>query len=70
MSDDTPAQTAEWELVDGSGASIRQYRQRVPGGWLVVLQLDEQVSSCFLPDPEHAWRPPLKQGRKKGGFFA
>lgn len=59
-----------WEMVDSSGASIRQFRQRVVGGWLVVCTVDEQSTSLFVPDPNGEWDPPIKQGRKKSdGFF-
>ena len=63
------AYTAEWQLVDSSGAQIQQFRQRVPGGWLVLCSMGDATTSVFLPDPDEAWTPPIKQSRKLGGFY-
>ena len=30
------------------------FRAKIPGGWLVVLQIG-QASGTFVPDPEHKW---------------
>jgi len=61
--------TAEWEMVNSTGSNIRQFRQKVPGGWLVVCSMDESTASTFIADAGHTWDPPIKQGRKKGGGF-
>jgi hypothetical protein len=60
--------TGDWELVETTGG-VRQYRQRVFGGWLVFCQVDENASMTFLPDPNGEWNPPVKQGRKGGGYY-
>jgi len=71
MSDETRAEShdSEWEMVEGTGSSIRQFRQWVPGGWLVLCAIDETSSAVFLPDPDHLWRPPIKKSRKRSDFF-
>ena len=73
MSDETasegPAFTGEWDMIDGTMPSIRQFRQAVPGGWLVLCATDEGSSTTYLPDPNGEWQPPLKQSRKKSDFF-
>ncbi len=59
--------TAEWELIDSAtGATIQQFRQRVPGGWLVLCAMGAGTAMVHLPDPDGSWDPPLKQSRKKG----
>ena len=40
--------TAEWEMINSSGSNIRQFRQKVPGGWLVVCSMDESATSTFI----------------------
>ncbi|MBL4847138.1 MAG: hypothetical protein JKY65_16580 [Planctomycetes bacterium] len=64
-----PTYTGAWEMVDSSMPSIRQFRQSVPGGWLILCSTDEGSSTTFLPDAERAWQPPIKQSRKKSDFF-
>ncbi len=64
-----PEHPGEWELVDGTGSGIRQFRQRVVGGWLVLVALEESNSLAFVPDPDGAWKPPIKQSIKRDGFF-
>lgn len=61
--------SGEWQMVDSEGAQISLFRQRVPGGWLVVCSMNETATSSFVPDPDGSWDPPIKQGRKKGGSF-
>ncbi|MBX3472211.1 MAG: hypothetical protein KF878_35615 [Planctomycetes bacterium] len=56
----------DWELVETGGTSMQQFRQRVPGGWLVLCAMGDTSSMTFLPDPQGEWAPPLKQSRKKG----
>lgn len=68
MSDDAPKHKGEWELVDETGSGVRQFRQRVPGGWLVLVSLDGQTGVTFLPDPDHEWDPPIKRSRKRGFY--
>lgn len=66
---DKPAEkyTGEWELIDsGTGSTIQQFRQRVPGGWLVLCGMNSGTTMTFLPDADGSWDPPLKQSRKKG----
>lgn len=66
---DSPEHSAEWEMTDGSMSMIRQFRQRVPGGWLVLHVAENGSSSVFLPDPDHSWNPPIKVSRKRNDFF-
>ncbi|MCA8921095.1 MAG: hypothetical protein KDD82_04760 [Planctomycetes bacterium] len=67
--DEQPDYPGEWEMVEDTGAGIRQFRQRVHGGWLVLVSIEETSSTVFLPDPTHAWNPPIKQTRKRSDFF-
>jgi len=72
VSDDPkPEHPGEWELIEDTGSGIRQFRQRVHGGWLVLVAFEEASSATFLPDPDWAWSPPIKQSRNKraDGFF-
>ena len=66
---DEETYSAEWEMVDSGQAQIRQFRQRVPGGWIVLCNMEESTATTFVPDPDGRWTPPLKQGRKKGGYY-
>ena len=34
--DDAPQHPGEWEMIEDTGSGIRQWRQLVPGGWLVL----------------------------------
>lgn len=75
MSDETkPGWPGDWELVDmGSttAAGMLQMRQKVPGGWLVLVVASGTGAGSaltFLPDANHAWAPPLKQTRAKKQF--
>ncbi len=61
--------SAEWELVEATGAPVRQFRQKVAGGWLVVCAVEDTASAVFLPDPDYSWQPPIKQSRKRQGYF-
>ena len=62
--------SGEWQLVDATGAQmISLFRQKVPGGWLVMCGMNETAASSFVPDADWSWDPPIKQGRKKGGGF-
>lgn len=51
-----------WEKVDdkcmlpGVGW-VMLFRCRVPGGWLVVLEIVGNNSITFYPDPDHEWNP-------------
>jgi hypothetical protein len=56
----------EWELVETGGGLQQQFRQKVPGGWLVMCMIADSSSMTFLPDPSHEWNPPIKQSRKRG----
>ncbi|MEZ6185886.1 MAG: hypothetical protein R3F62_12860 [Planctomycetota bacterium] len=67
--DDAPQHPGEWEMIEDTGSGIRQWRQLVPGGWLVLVGLDEGNTAVFFPDPDHAWKPPIKQTRKRSGYF-
>ena len=62
---------ATWQLVESSGAPVQEFRQPVPGGWLVLVLPKAGGASClsFLPDPEGAWSPPIKTNRSKRGFY-
>jgi len=64
-----PQHPGEWELVEGTGSGIRQFRQRIAGGWLVLVALEESNSLAFVPDPAGDWRPPIKESRKRNDFF-
>ena len=61
-----PAWPGDWELIETGGTSLQQFRQRVPGGWLVMCAWSDSSTMTFLPDPAGEWSPPIKQSRKKG----
>lgn len=44
-----------WEQLATRGFGVRLWRARVPGGWLVRLQVCPATSVCFYADPEHHW---------------
>ena len=31
------------------------FRAKVPGGWLIQISKNLEVSAFFYPDPEHLW---------------
>jgi hypothetical protein len=64
--DDKTKWQGDWELVETGGTTLHQFRQRVPGGWLVMCAMNETASMTFLPDAAYVWNPPIKQSRKKG----
>lgn len=64
-----PTHPAEWELVEGTGSGIRQFRQRVFGGWLVLVALEDNATMTYLPDPDWKWAPPIKETRKRSDYF-
>jgi hypothetical protein len=64
-----PEFTGEWEMIDGSMPSIRQFRQRIPGGWLVLCAMEESTAMVIVPDATSDWTPPIKQSRKRGTAF-
>jgi len=40
------------------GSTLWSFRTKVPGGWLVAIQIDVNKGMAgltFLPDPEHGW---------------
>lgn len=43
------------------------WRAKVPGGWLVSLQVPHGTGLTFYPDPHHAWGHETEGGRKSGG---
>ena len=54
----------DWErigdsLFDGAKWGTATYRLKVPGGWLIMLWLQDTctgaLSTTFVPDPEHKW---------------
>ena len=65
-----------WSIIDTAGAPARVnvYRAKVPGGWLVLVNHEDQkerrssqgysygmgigTGVTFVPDPEHTWRTP------------
>jgi len=44
----------EWEKLEDEW--YESGRAKVPGGWLVVLDVEERITVVFVPDPEHAWK--------------
>lgn len=71
MADETQdeAKGGDWEMIDTTMSTIGQFRQRVPGGWLVLCTAEGGCTSTFLPDPDGAWSPPIKTSRKRNDFF-
>lgn len=67
--DDAPQHPGEWDMIEDTGSGIRQWRQLVPGGWLVLIGIDESNTAVFFPDPDHTWQPPIKVNRKRSDFF-
>ncbi len=48
------ASEVEWEEIKSSRYAMA--RARVPGGWLVCVDLNLRVAITFYPDPEHVWK--------------
>lgn len=45
--------TLVWEEIGEHAFDLE--RIAVPGGWLVRTAVNESVSICFYPDPQHLW---------------
>ena len=48
----------KWQRVIGPMTMIVLWRAKVPGGWLVCSQGDENrapAGLAFIPDPAHEW---------------
>jgi hypothetical protein len=51
-----PRSATTWETVAADEAGkMTTRRASVPGGWLVLVQIGEDVSLTFLPDAAHRW---------------
>ena len=51
-----PTSLLTWETVAADKATkMTTRRASVPGGWLVLVQIDEEISLSFLPDAGHRW---------------
>jgi hypothetical protein len=51
-----PSGLLTWETVAADKATkMTTRRAPVPGGWLVLVQIDEELSLVFLPDAGHRW---------------
>jgi hypothetical protein len=47
----------EWEVICYSNdGSFRTQRAKVFGGWIVTNRGENEVSSVFVPDPNHEWK--------------
>ena len=46
----------KWEEIGREGLVPRWvYRAKVPGGWLVAVELSKGGGITFVPDPDHDW---------------
>jgi hypothetical protein len=60
-----------WETVTADKTTkMTTRRASVPGGWLVLVQIDEEVSLAFLPDVGHQWSDDRSPSDVKPGKFA
>jgi len=50
--------SSNWEQVLGTRPKL--LRLSVPGGWLVTVSGGASYPVTFYPDPEHTWKPPIK----------
>lgn len=52
-----------WELLEESLETLTinslfrkiTLRAAVPGGWILMMSLNDRPTSTFVPDPEHLW---------------
>jgi hypothetical protein len=44
-----------WEQIDSVPANFTVYRAKVPGGWLISINLHDGQGLTFYPDPNHEW---------------
>lgn len=45
----------DWKDVKSSGIMTRTRRAKVPGGWLVAIEISNGIGLTFYPDSEHKW---------------
>lgn len=62
--------TLIWEQLTSDRDDYRVARAAVPGGWLVVAEIDlfeeTRSSGCiFLSDPNHEWSQVVTPGKNK-----
>ena len=44
-----------WEMVDADPSYRKIERAKVPGGWLIRMEVGDSGGITFVPDPNHEW---------------
>jgi len=45
-----------WEMVEAEPSYRKIERAKVPGGWLVRMEVGDSGGITFVPDPNHDWK--------------
>jgi hypothetical protein len=44
-----------WEMIEAEPSYRKIERTKVPGGWLVRMEVGDGGGITFVPDPNHEW---------------
>jgi len=44
-----------WEMIEGEPYYRKIERAKVPGGWLIRMEVGDGGGITFVPDPNHEW---------------
>jgi len=44
-----------WERIEAEPSYRKIERAKVPGGWLIRMEVGESGGITFVPDPNHEW---------------
>jgi hypothetical protein len=45
-----------WEMVEAEPSYRKIERAKVPGGWLIRMEVAGGGGITFVPDPNHEWK--------------
>jgi hypothetical protein len=45
-----------WEMIEAEPSYRKIERTKVPGGWLVRMEVGDGGGITFVPDPNHEWK--------------
>jgi hypothetical protein len=45
----------EWEMVEAEPSYRKIERAKVPGGWLIRMEVGNSGGITFVPDPNYEW---------------
>jgi hypothetical protein len=45
-----------WEMIEAEPSYRKIERAKVPGGWLIRMEVGDSGGITFVPDPNHEWK--------------